>query len=34
MAVATLAGLQAIAAGLYLVENLDMICYLPDLKTR
>jgi len=32
--VATLAGMHAIAAGLYLVENLDVIVFLPDLKTR
>ena len=29
-----LAEMQAMVAGLYLVGNLDVICYLPDLKTR
>ena len=32
--VATLAEMQAMVARLYLVGNLDVICYLPNLKTR
>ena len=32
--VATLAKMQAMVVGLYLVGNLDVICYLPDLKIR
>jgi len=33
-AVATLAEMQAIAAGLYLAGNLEVICYFPDLRIR